>query len=90
MLGKTLLGRLGRPEEVARVALFLASDDSSYVTGVDIVVDGEWRFGDHWCGSSVHGGAICVLPVSVHGSASSSRFNHLSAAAVDVIVAAKR
>jgi len=28
-LGKTLLGRLGRPEEAARVALFLASDDSS-------------------------------------------------------------
>lgn len=34
------LGRMGRPEEIATVALFLASDDSSFVTGIDLTVDG--------------------------------------------------
>jgi NAD(P)-dependent dehydrogenase (short-subunit alcohol dehydrogenase family) len=34
------MGRLGEPEEVAKVALFLASDDSSFVTGIELLVDG--------------------------------------------------
>jgi len=34
------MGRMGRPEEIATVALFLASDDSSFVTGIDLSVDG--------------------------------------------------
>jgi NAD(P)-dependent dehydrogenase (short-subunit alcohol dehydrogenase family) len=40
LLSRTPLGRIGEPEEVAGVALFLASDDASYVTGEIVYVDG--------------------------------------------------
>ncbi len=34
------LGRLGNPDEIAKAAVFLASDDSSFVTGIELFVDG--------------------------------------------------
>jgi NAD(P)-dependent dehydrogenase (short-subunit alcohol dehydrogenase family) len=40
MLEQTPLGRLGTPEEVAAVAAFLVSDAASFITGIDVLVDG--------------------------------------------------
>jgi 3alpha(or 20beta)-hydroxysteroid dehydrogenase len=39
------LGRVGQPEEVARLVLFLSGDDSSYITGQPFVIDGGWLAG---------------------------------------------
>ena len=42
MAATTPVGRLGDPAEIAGAAFFLAGEDSSYVTGAEIVVDGGW------------------------------------------------
>jgi len=43
MVSKTPLGRLGQPDDIARVAVFLASDDSAWLTGERIAVSGGLR-----------------------------------------------
>ena len=42
ILGDTPLGRVAEPEEIANVAAFIVSDEASYVTGVNLPVDGGW------------------------------------------------
>jgi len=44
------LGRFGEPDDVARAALFLASDDASYITGHTLAVDGGYLAGGLWSG----------------------------------------
>lgn len=38
----SVLGRMAEPEEIAKVALFLASDDASFATGAPFIIDGGW------------------------------------------------
>jgi NAD(P)-dependent dehydrogenase (short-subunit alcohol dehydrogenase family) len=40
--GMTVMGRVGCPKEVAYAALFLASDEASFITGATLAVDGGW------------------------------------------------
>ena len=48
MHAKIMLGRVGRPEDIASAAAFLASDDADYITGSTIVVDGglTWNYSE--------------------------------------------
>lgn len=39
---KTMLGRWGKPEDLIGACVYLASDASNYVTGIDLIVDGGW------------------------------------------------
>jgi NAD(P)-dependent dehydrogenase (short-subunit alcohol dehydrogenase family) len=41
-IAKSMLARTGEPREVAWAAVFLASDESSFVTGITLPVDGGW------------------------------------------------
>ncbi|HTJ02768.1 MAG TPA: SDR family NAD(P)-dependent oxidoreductase [Methylovirgula sp.] len=43
--GETVVGRWGKPEEIAYAAIFLASDESDYITGSEIEVEGGWLIG---------------------------------------------
>ncbi len=40
LIARQPIGRLGRPDEVARAALYLASDDTAFITGAEFVIDG--------------------------------------------------
>lgn len=42
VIGQTPMGRAGKPEEIAHAAVFLAADESSFVTGSELVVDGGY------------------------------------------------
>ncbi|MBG9989422.1 glucose 1-dehydrogenase [Aerococcaceae bacterium DSM 111176] len=44
---KSPLGRAGTPEEIAKTSLFLASDDSDYIQGQNIIQDGGWTLGGY-------------------------------------------
>jgi cyclopentanol dehydrogenase len=47
IIAATPMGRPGRPEEIAKAALFLASDDASFITGAELFVDGGYNAKGH-------------------------------------------
>lgn len=59
------VGRMGRPEDQARVALFLASEQSGYVTGLNVPVDGGTRAAGGWFYSPAEGGRFTNKPIGL-------------------------
>ena len=45
MAATQALGRMGQPEEIANAALYLASDESAFITGTAFLIDGGWSAG---------------------------------------------
>lgn len=45
MASTQAIGRMAKPEEIAAAALYLASDESSFITGTDFIIDGGWSAG---------------------------------------------
>jgi NAD(P)-dependent dehydrogenase (short-subunit alcohol dehydrogenase family) len=43
MAATQAMGRMGKPEEIAAAALYLASDEASFVTGSAFAIDGGWK-----------------------------------------------
>ena len=41
-LAKIPVGRFGEPAEIAKLALYLCSEDAGFITGTDVVIDGGW------------------------------------------------
>lgn len=45
MAATQAVGRMGKPDEIAAAALYLASDEASFITGTDFIIDGGWSAG---------------------------------------------